>query len=116
MEALVDVTVGRWFPPEFVAANPPVLDKVREMIRTTPLDGFVGCASALSDFDLKSGLGAVSTPTLMIGGSKDAALPGVKFIHGGIAGSKLVELEGAGHLSNLEKPAEFTRAVADFLK
>lgn len=116
MEALVDVTVGRWFPPEFVAANPPILDKVREMIRTTPLDGFVGCAGALSDFDFKSGLGAISTPTLMIGGSKDAALPGVKFIHSGIAGSKLVELEGAGHLSNLEKPAEFTQAVVDFLK
>ena len=116
MEALVDVTVGRWFPPEFVAANPPILDKVREMIRTTSVDGFAGCAGALSDFDFKSGLSAVSTPTLMIGGSKDAALPGVKFIHGGIAGSKLVELEGAGHLSNLEKPAEFTQAVLDFLK
>ena len=29
MEALVEPTVGRWFPPEIVAAKPPHLDKVR---------------------------------------------------------------------------------------
>src|SRR4029450_5033767 len=41
MEALVEPTVGRWFPPEFLAANPPHLDQVREMIRTTPVNGFI---------------------------------------------------------------------------
>src|SRR5260370_32603789 len=29
MEGLVDVTVNRWFPPEFVSTKAPVLDKVR---------------------------------------------------------------------------------------
>src|SRR5262249_9817803 len=36
MEALVQSTMTRWFPPEILAANPPYLDKVRAMIRTTP--------------------------------------------------------------------------------
>ena len=36
MEALVDVTIPRWFPPEFVATKAPVLDKVRDMIDATP--------------------------------------------------------------------------------
>ena len=44
MEALVEPTVDRWFPPEFVATKAPVLDKIRNMIRTTPYDGFAGCA------------------------------------------------------------------------
>src|SRR5438477_12315109 len=32
MEALAEVTIPRWFPPEFVASKAPVLDKVRAMI------------------------------------------------------------------------------------
>jgi len=115
MEALIEATIPRWFPPEFVSTKNPVLDKVRGMIRATPKDGFIGGANALSDFDFKPGLGAIKTPTLMIGGTKDAAMAGVKFLHSGIPGAKLVELEGAGHLSNLEKPAEFNNAVKDFL-
>src|SRR5262245_26090253 len=47
MEALVDVTVNRWFPSEFVATKAPVLDKIRGMIRSTPYNGFAGCAYAL---------------------------------------------------------------------
>ena len=115
MEALVEVTLTRWFPPEFVAAGAPILDKVRNMIRSTPLNGFAGCAAALSDFDMKAGLPAMHAPLLLIGGSKDAAMAGVRFIHGAVPGARLVELEGAGHLSNLERPEEFSRAVAEFL-
>ena len=47
MEALVDPTVARWFPPEIVSANPPYLDRIRHMIRSTPAAGFIGCAVAL---------------------------------------------------------------------
>ena len=115
MEALVEPTVARWFPPEFVATKAPVLDKVRGMIRTTPFAGFAGCAAALSDYDLKPGLDAITHPTLLIVGSKDATLPGIKQINAAVKGSKLVELEGAGHLSNLEQPAQFTAAIREFL-
>ena len=51
MEALVEPTLGRWFPAETVARNPPHLDKVRGMIRATPVAGFIGCAAALADHD-----------------------------------------------------------------
>ena len=36
IEALVEPTVLRWFPPETIASNPPYLDKIRAMIRATP--------------------------------------------------------------------------------
>jgi 3-oxoadipate enol-lactonase len=32
-----------------------------------------------------------------------------------LPGSRYAELAGAGHISNLDQPAAFTRAVADFL-
>lgn len=117
MVALVEPTIGRWFPPEFVnaGANKAALDKVREMIRTTPVNGFVGCASALSNYDLKPGLSKITTPTQFICGGKDAALGGTKALHAGVAGSGFVEIEGAGHISNVEQPAIFTRALKEFL-
>lgn len=59
MEGLAEATVARWFPPEFIAAKAPVIDRTREMIRTTPFKGFAGCAAALSDYDMRPGLGAV---------------------------------------------------------
>jgi len=115
MEALVEVTVNRWFPPEFVATKAPVLDKVRGMIKATPFKGFAGCAAALSDYDLRPGLPNIKRPTLLIVGTKDATLAGIKQIKEAVPGAALVELDGAGHLSNLEQPAAFTRAIRDFI-
>jgi 3-oxoadipate enol-lactonase len=117
MEALVEPTIGRWFPPEFVAssANKPALDKVRRMIRTTPVNGFVGCAFALSNYDLRPELAKITSPTQFVCGGKDAALGGTKALHAGVAGSSFVEIEGAGHISNVERPEIFTRALKEFL-
>ena len=115
MQALVEPTIARWFPPDFVATKAPVLDKVRGMIRSTPLAGFRGCAMALSNYDLRGGLAGIDRRTLLIVGTKDATLAGIRQIKEAVRGSALVELEGAGHISNVEQPAAFTRAVVDFL-
>jgi 3-oxoadipate enol-lactonase len=115
MEALVEPTIGRWFAPEFLSANKQVADKVRNMIRTTPRAGFIGCAQALSNFDLRPGLAGIKCPTLFLCGSKDASLAGTKALNAGVTGSKLIEIPGAGHISNMENPAAFTRALREFL-
>jgi 3-oxoadipate enol-lactonase len=114
--ALIEPTIARWFPPEFLATKSPVLDKVRQMIRSTSIAGFCGCAQALSDYDLRPGLAGIDLPTLLMVGTKDATLAGIRQIKEAVRGSALVELEGAGHIANLEQPAAFTRAIQDFLK
>jgi 3-oxoadipate enol-lactonase len=116
MEALVEPTVGRWCPPDFLKEQKLRAGKLRGMIRTTPLNGFIGCASALSDFDLRPGLSGIKLPAQFLCGAKDASLGGTKALHAGVAGSKMIEIADAGHISNIEKPAEFTKAVLDFLK
>jgi 3-oxoadipate enol-lactonase len=115
MAALVEPTVSRWFPPETVAKNPPHLDKVRAMIRATPVDGFIGCAAALADHDYASAAAAVTRPVLLICGEKDAPAPAMKKLNERIAGSRYVEIPGAGHISNMDRPAEFTKAIRDFI-
>ncbi len=116
MAALVEPTIARWCPPEFLANNKQRADRLRQMIGTTPAAGFIGCARALSDFDLRPNLNKVNRPTLFMCGGKDAALPGTKALHAGVAGSTFIEIEGAGHISNVEQPEIFTRALTDFLK
>ena len=115
IEALVEPTVSRWFPPETLAKNPPHLDKVRAMFRATPVNGFIGCAAALADHDYASAIAGVKQPVLFLVGEKDAPAPAMRKLHEKLAGSRYVELPGAGHISNMDRPAEFNRAVADFL-
>jgi 3-oxoadipate enol-lactonase len=114
MEPLVMATAKRWFPPEFPESS-PAFQKVLAMIRATPVNGFIGCAGALANYDLRPGLPRIKAPTLLIVGSKLATVPGIKAINAAIPGSKVVELEGAGHLSNLEQPDAFTSALQQFL-
>jgi 3-oxoadipate enol-lactonase len=118
MEPLVEPTVTRWFPPEVVAANPPYLDRVRAMIRATPVEGFIGCAAALADHDFRSNVAATRPPVLFIAGEKDAggAVPqAMRALHQALPTSRYVELAGAGHISNLDDPAGFTRALRAFI-
>ena len=119
MEPLVESTATRWFPPDVIAKNPPYLDKARAMIRNTPVIGFIGCAAALADHDFRSTVASTKPPVLFLAGEKDAggAVPtAMKALHQDLKGSRYVELSGAGHISNLDDPAGFTRAVRDFLR
>ncbi len=117
MEAMVESTMARWFPPEIRSAKPPHLDAVREMIRTTPVNGFIGCSAALANHDYNTAVASVTRPVLFIAGSKDGVTPAaMKDMSARLKGSHYVELEGAGHISNLDRPAEFTAAVRAFLE
>jgi 3-oxoadipate enol-lactonase len=116
MTALVEPTISRWFPQPVVSANPPYLDKVRAMIRATSLEGFCGCASALGSYDYRPGIGKVGVPVLLLVGEKDGTTPAaMRQIQAQFPNSCYAELEGAGHISNLDNTAEFNRQVAEFL-
>jgi 3-oxoadipate enol-lactonase len=114
--ALVDSTLARWFPPETLAAKPAHVENVRAMILSTPVNGFIGCAAALADHDYNTKIATAKRPVLFIAGSKDGVTPAaMKDMSSRLPGSRYVELEGAGHISNLDRPAEFTKAVKEFL-
>jgi 3-oxoadipate enol-lactonase len=116
MEALVEPTVARWFPPEVIKANPPYLDRIRQMIRKTPVNGFIGCAAALANHNFAQAVGTVKRPVLFLAGEKDGVTPAaMRNLSAALSGSRYVELAGAGHISNLDQPAAFNRAVSDFL-
>lgn len=117
MEALVEPTLARWFPAEVLAARPPHVEAVRAMIRATPRHGFIGCAAALADHDFAGAVATVLQPVLFVAGERDGANPAaMRDLHARLRGSRYVEIEGAGHICNLDRPEEFTGAVRDFLQ
>lgn len=116
MAALVSGTLERWFTAPFLKDNPEDVDHVRQMLLTTPAQGYAACCAAVRDMDQRADLAAVSAPTLTIAGKYDAGTPpeALRFIAARISSAELVELE-ASHLSNVEDAERFTQAVLSFL-
>ena len=117
MEQAVQPTINRWFTPACRDARPDVVDPVRAMIRTTPVQGYVGCCDAIKPLNLTARLGAIRVPTLVMVGAEDMGTPvaASRAIHEQIPGSRLVVIPSASHLSNLEQPEAFNKALLDFL-
>jgi 3-oxoadipate enol-lactonase len=118
MDALVESTMERWFTAPFRKKPVGMLEKVRGMIRTTPLKGYIGCSRALMKLNLTERLGKIALPTLVIVGEEDPGTPvaASQAIHREIKGSELVILKSAAHLSNIEQEAAFNTAALDFLR
>ena len=118
MEAHVEPTLARWFTNGFIDANPPVLETVRDMIRATRVEGYAGCAEAIKHLDLLDRLPALRLPTLILVGDEDPGTPleAARAIQERIPGAKLVVIESASHLSNIEQPEQFDHALLAFLE
>jgi len=116
MRVVGELAVPRWFTPAFAAREPGTYRRFEAMVEACPVAGYLGCCAALRDEDLREAIASIACPTLAIAGLHDAATPvdDLRFITERIAGSRLVTLDAA-HLSNVERHAEFSTAVADFL-
>lgn len=116
MEATVEPTVQRWFPPAFHAAAPATIERMRSMIRRTQVEGYAGCCVAIRDMDQRTSLGNVHNRTLVIIGSADpATTPAAgRLIEQAIPGAVAIELDAA-HISSIQQPEAFGAAVEVFL-
>jgi 3-oxoadipate enol-lactonase len=117
MEALVEATIARWFPEPFRRQAPTTMERMRAMILRTPVEGYQGCCLAIRDMDQRETIKAIRNPVLVIIGSQDPATTPAdgELIARSIPGAETRILDAA-HLSNIEQPADFTEAVARFLR
>ena len=117
MEPLVEPTLARWFTEPFRNRRKDVMDKVAMMIRNTPAAGYAGCCHAISGLDLTDRIHAIKMPTIAIVGEDDPGTPVAahRVIHERIAGSRLEIIPKAAHLSNMEQPEAFNKALTGFL-
>lgn len=118
MSSIADAMLPKLLANETLNAQPEIVARVREMILSTQPRG---AAAALRGMavreDRTSLLPQIDVPTLVIVGSEDAITPPElsRAMHQEIRGSRLEVIAGAAHVSNLERPSEFNRALQTFL-
>lgn len=98
--------------------NPEVMDAVHRMLTAAPVEGVIGGLEAMLDRPDSTGtLATITVPSLIVHGDEDALIPveESRAMHAAIHGSRLEVIAGAGHLSNLERPAAFNHVISEFL-
>jgi 3-oxoadipate enol-lactonase/4-carboxymuconolactone decarboxylase len=114
MSSIVDTAVERFFSPG--NQSPQVSTTRRTFLATNPI-GYAGCCAAIRDMDNRNLLSSIQIPSLIISGTRDVATP---WIGNGDVLAELIPHATAihlpaAHLSNIERPRSFTRALLDFL-
>jgi pimeloyl-ACP methyl ester carboxylesterase len=75
--------------------------------------GYAGCCEAIAALDLRSSLGRISAPVLVVAGAEDPATPpwhGAQ-IASAVGGSRLRVIRGGSHLANVSQPGEVTTTL-----
>ena len=99
-----------------VRQGPEAVRAIRKVIVANSPVGYANTVQAILDSDsITDRLPQIKVPTLVLVGDEDTALPAAHVTHERIASSELVIIPNAGHLSNLEQPDAFNRAMLKFL-
>jgi len=97
--------------------DPQGVELARDCMAAVPEAAYRASMLALIGFDLRAALKNIAVPTLLLSGSKDnnAPAPMMAKMATYIPGARYVELEGVGHLANMERPKAFNAALDRFL-
>ncbi len=100
-------------------ASAALRDELQALITANSTDGIAGALRGMAlRPDSTPDLASITVPALVIVGAEDTLTPPeeARKIAAGVAGpSTLVEIPGAGHLSNMEAPEAFNAALEEFL-
>jgi pimeloyl-ACP methyl ester carboxylesterase len=115
---LVDSMLPKLLSASTRERRPDVVGRVSAMMLAVRPEG---AAAALRGMAVRRDqtelLSRIDVPTLVIVGTEDSITPPLdaEAMAAKIEGARLVRVEGAAHLSNVERPEEFNRALLDFV-
>lgn len=100
------------------AAPPSQVGFVERMLAGTPTEVWASLLPTLMGIDVTGVLDVIDVPTLVVAGTHDRLTPpgAAERIAGAIKGAELVVIQGAGHLSMLERPHSFNARLRAFLQ
>lgn len=119
MTTIADALLPKVLAPRTMREQPEVVSAVHTMMTTTKPEGAAaalrGMAARRDQTDL---LPQIKAPVLVIVGDVDTVTPPeeAEAMRQAIPNASLSIIEGAGHISNMEEPAQFNRALVSFLK
>jgi 3-oxoadipate enol-lactonase len=116
MKEAADLAMPRWFTDDFREKRPDVAARFHAIASACPLDSYVAACAALRDADLRRDLHRIMRPTLVVAGSKDPSttVSDGAYLRDNIPSAEMEVLEAA-HLSNVERPREFSELLTEFL-
>lgn len=105
---LATVTVERWFGADFLKEQRETVRALEQVIGSTQVDGFVGCARAIQSLDCLPRVSDIRVPSTFIVGANDGPLPqAMRELQERVAGSRLEVIADAGHLPNIDQREAF---------
>lgn len=119
MAGIADAMLPKLLTPETVSKRPEIVKRVRDMMLKTKPEGAAAALRGMAQREDQTNLlPRISVPALILVGAEDAITPVAdsEKMYEAIAGSRLVVLENAGHVSNLERTEQFNQELLDFLK
>src|SRR5437870_5003597 len=119
MKGIAEETLPKLLAPETLARKPEVVKRVREMIERSDAHGAAAAQRGMAARrDYCGDLARINVPALIVVGREDSIRPvtDAEFMHRRIRDSHLKIIEEAAHVSNLEQPEAFNRALSLFLK
>lgn len=118
-QAAADEMIPKLVGEETRRMQPRIADHLRSLILASSAHAIGNAITALlTRQDSTPTLASIHCPVLIVVGEQDTLTPPAlsEEMHRRIAGSELVVIPRAGHMSNLEQPAAFNAAVAHFLE
>lgn len=116
--AIAEAVVDRWYSPGFLATETDRVRAARELVASTPAEGYAACCEAIAALDLNPDLPLITAPTLVISGADDPAMPPAhqRNIADHVADGRLLIVDRAAHLANDEQPAQISAAMIEHLR
>jgi pimeloyl-ACP methyl ester carboxylesterase/pterin-4a-carbinolamine dehydratase len=86
-------------------------------LSAVPRRAYAAACGALAGFDVRTRLGGMRCPTLVIAGGRDSTVPlaAKEALARAIPGARLVTFDGSGHATNVDQPERFNDTVLQFV-
>jgi len=118
VEFLADTMLPRLLSPATLDGRPEVVERLRQIILAGDPMGYAATSRGLAERpNFAPLLPQIDCPTLLLVGRQDAISTAAEMnaMARAIPGSRIAEIDNAGHVTPLEAPGEVGRAMAEFL-
>lgn len=117
MAGLLQEAIERWFTPEFAANQPWTVQMYTAVLRENDARGYAAGCRALMSFDVRSRLGLIRCPTLVVAGDHHVSVPVEtrRALAAAIPAAQFCELGPAAHLVTEECREAVNSEILTFL-
>lgn len=116
---ITDAMYPKFLAPGTYSEQPAVATELKEIMKSATGEGVMAALTAMRDRpDSTPLLPTIQVPTLIVHGREDNVIPfsEAEVMAKAVQNSELHLIDKAGHLPNLEQPAEFDRIIGEFLR